>query len=286
MFVAPNGRVYDVGPSQQLRSLNLSGTGAWSTLATSTQDYRDYGSAVMYQPGKVLIMGGGGLDSNSAPNNTAEVIDLSQPSPSWRVVQPMQFRRRHLNATLLPTGEVLVTGGTSAAGFNNPAGSVHVAELWNPDTEEWTSLASNQVNRVYHSTSLLLPDGRVLHSGSGSSGGAPDQRNYEIFSPPYLFKGVRPTISGAPATVSYGETFPVATQDAAKIAKVSWIRLGSVTHAFDQNQRYSRLPFTRSVDGLLVTAPSSPNSSPPGHYLLFVLDGSGVPSVARIIRIH
>jgi hypothetical protein len=286
MFVAPNGRVYDVGPSQNLRSLILSGTGSWSTSSTSTQAYRDYGSAVMYQPGKVLVMGGGGLDSNSTPNSTAEVIDLNQPSPSWRVVQPMQYRRRHLNATLLPTGEVLVTGGTSAAGFNNPAGSVHVAELWNPDTEEWTSLASNQVNRVYHSTSLLLPDGRVLHSGSGSSGGAPDQRNYEIFSPPYLFKGARPTISSAPATVSYGEAFPVATEDAAKISRVAWIRLGSVTHAFDQNQRYSRLTFTRSEDGLLVTAPNSRNSSPPGHYLLFILDGSGVPSVARVIRIQ
>jgi hypothetical protein len=86
--------------------------------------------------------------------------------------------------------------------------------------------------------------------------------------------------------VSYGEAFPVATEDAAKISRVAWIRLGSVTHAFDQNQRYSRLTFTRSEDGLLVTAPNSRNSSPPGHYLLFILDGSGVPSVARVIRIQ
>lgn len=285
MFVAPNGRVYDVGPSQTLRSLNPAGTGSWSTAATSSQAYRDYGSAVMYLPGKILIVGGGGLDSNSAPNSTAEVIDLNQTSPSWRLSQPMQYRRRHLNATLLPTGEVLVTGGTSAAGFNNPAGSVHAAELWNPDTEQWTTLASNQVDRVYHSTSLLLPDGRVLHSGSGESR-APNQLNYEIFSPPYLFKGMRPTISSAPAAVGYGQIFPVATPDAANITRVSWIRLGSVTHAFDQNQRFSQLPFTQSTDGLLVTAPGSGNLAPPGHYLLFILDGSGVPSVAKTIQIQ
>jgi hypothetical protein len=285
MFVAPNGRVYDVGPTQTLRSLNPAGAGSWSAGGSSSQSYRDYGSAVMYQPGRIMIVGGGGLDSNSAPSSTAEVIDLNQPAPSWRLVQSMQYRRRHLNATLLPTGEVLVTGGTSAAGFNNPAGSVHAAELWNPDTEQWTTLASNQVDRVYHSTSLLLPDGRVLHSGSGTSR-APDQLNYEIFAPPYLFKGARPTITSAPAAVGYGQTFLVGTADAANISKVSWIRLGSVTHAFDQNQRFSQLAFTQDPGGLLVTAPSNGNLAPPGHYLLFFLNGSGVPSVARIVRIQ
>jgi galactose oxidase len=285
MFLGPNGRVYDVGPTQGTRSLNPAGTGSWSTGPSSRLPYRDYGSAVMYQPGKILIVGGGGVDSNSAPTNTAEVLDLNQTAPSWRLVQAMQYGRRHLNATLLPTGEVLVTGGTSGSGFNNTAGSVHAAELWNPQTEQWTTLGSNQVDRVYHSTSLLLPDGRVLHSGSGESL-APDQRNYEIFSPPYLFKGARPMIGGAPAAVGYGETFSVATDEAVGISKVSWVRLGSVTHAFDQNQRFLDLAFTQASGGLLVTAPQSANLAPPGHYLMFILDGSGVPSVARIVQVR
>jgi hypothetical protein len=110
--------------------------------------------------------------------------------------------------------------------------------------------------------------------------------NYEIFSPPYLFKGARPTITSAPAAVGYGQTFLVGTADAANISKVSWIRLGSVTHAFDQNQRFSQLAFTQDPGGLLVTAPSNGNLAPPGHYLLFFLNGSGVPSVARIVRIQ
>ena len=285
MFLAPNGRVYDVGPTQATRSLNPSGTGSWSTGPSSRLPYRDYGSAVMYQPGKILIVGGGGVDSNSAPTSTAEVLDLNQTAPSWRLVQAMQYGRRHLNATLLPTGEVLVTGGTSASGFNNPAGSVHAAELWNPQTEQWTTLASNQVERVYHSTSLLLPDGRVLHSGSGESL-APDQRNYEIFSPPYLFKGARPVINSAPAAVGYAETFSVGTAEAASISKVSWVRLGSVTHAFDQNQRFLDLAFARTQGGLLVTAPASANLAPPGHYMMFILDDSGIPSVARIVQVR
>jgi len=93
------------------------------------------------------------------------------------------------------------------------AAGVHAAELWNPTTGVWTTLASNSVNRVYHSTSILLPDGRVLHAGSGDSG--PDQRTGELFSPPYLFEGARPAIESSPAQVGYGASFSLTTPDAA-----------------------------------------------------------------------
>ncbi|MGH7499082.1 MAG: galactose oxidase-like domain-containing protein [Gemmatimonadales bacterium] len=286
MFVAPNGNVFEAGPSQASHWLTTSGSGSWVTTVKSARGYRDYGSAVMYAPGKIMIVGGGGADSNSAPTSTAEVIDLNQGSPAWRSVQSMQYARRHMNATILPTGEVLVTGGTSASGFNNPEGGVHAAELWDPQTEHWTTLASNQVTRVYHSTTLLLLDGRVLHSGSGEGSGAPEQYSYEVFSPPYLFKGARPTIGGAPATVSYGQQFTVSTPDAAGISKVSFIKLGSVTHAFDENQRFLSLSFTKSSGSLTVTAPASGNVAPPGHYMLFILNEDGVPSVAKVVRIQ
>jgi hypothetical protein len=201
-------------------------------------------------------------------------------------VQSMHYARRHLNATLLPTGEVLVTGGTSATGFNNPAGAVHAAEVWNPGTEKWTTLASNSVIRIYHSTSLLLPDGRVLHSGSGDGGGSPTEENAELFSPPYLFKGARPVITSAPSSVGYGEDFSVDTPNGASIAQVSLIRLGSVTHAFDQNQRFNQLTFSENGGGLSIHSPANPNLAPPGHYLLFLVNDNGVPSVGNIIRIQ
>lgn len=286
MFVAPNGKLFMAGPSQTTRWLTTSGGGSWSAPGPPMLRYRDYGGAVMYSPGKILVMGGGGSDSNSAPNATAEVIDLNKASPAWRQVQSMQYARRHLNATLLPTGEVLVTGGTSASGFNNVAGGVHAAEVWNPETEKWTTLASNQVTRVYHSTSLLLLDGRVLHSGSGEGAGGPNQENYEIFSPPYLFKGAQPTIASAPATVGYGQQFSVGTPNGTDIAKVTLIRLGSVTHAFDANQRFLSLSFSASSGSLSVTAPSNGNLAPPGHYMLFIVNADGVPSVARVVRIQ
>ena len=235
----------------------------------------------MYEPGKILYVGGG------PPTNTAEIIDLNQPSPSWAYTGSMAFARRQMNATLLPTGQVLATGGTSAGGFNDPSGAVHAAELWDPATGTWTTMASNAVTRIYHSTTLLLPDARVLHTGSGDGAGAADELNYEIYSPPYLFKGARPTITGAtPAVVGYGQSLNVATPDGASITKVTFIRFGSVTHAFDAGQLLVPLAFSQVGGGLSVLLPASATIAPPGPYMLFLVNSNGVPSVSRIMRLQ
>jgi hypothetical protein len=274
MHLAPNGKVFLSGPSQTTGYLDTQGTGRWTGLAPRNFVYRSYGSSVMYDDGKVLVMGGG-----DPPTNTAEVIDLNAASPSWRAVGSMAIARRQLNATLLPDGKVLVTGGTSGPGHNNASTAVFMSEMWDPATELWTTLASAQVIRIYHSAALLLPDGRVLSTGGDG------KTEVEVYSPPYLFTGSRPTISAAPAAVSYGQTFFVETPDTASIAKVTWIRLGSVTHAFNQNQRINRLNFSQAPGGLNIVAPANANLAPPGHYMLFLLDGNGAPSIARIVRI-
>ncbi|HEX2220402.1 MAG TPA: galactose oxidase-like domain-containing protein, partial [Gemmatimonadales bacterium] len=265
---------------------------------------RDYGTAVMYEPGKILYAGGGGHTGwptpdarSNQPTATAEIIDLSQSSPQWRNTSPMSAPRRHLNSTILPDGQVLVTGGTRGAGFVNidPSLAAREAEVWNPATGEWTTLAANSKMRVYHSVSLLLPDGTVLHGASGDAmaiqpgGGVvpvPNERNHEIFSPPYLFRGARPRVTSVPATVGYGEVFSVATPNAAQITDVRWIKLGSVTHAFDMGQRANTLSFTATETGVQVTAPANPNLAPPGHYLLFILNRNGVPSEGRVVRVQ
>ncbi len=186
---------------------------------------------------------------------------------------------------MLPTGEVLATGGVGGTTFDDVTKGVHAAEMWNPQTGQWTTLASNAITRGYHCTSLLLPDGRVLNAGSGEGAGAPDELNAELFSPPYLLRGARPEISSAPSEVQYGAQFRIETPQASAITHVSFIRLGAVTHAFDENQRFQRLTFTADATGLTVTAPSSSNRAPPGHYMVFILDGSDVPSIAKIVRI-
>jgi hypothetical protein len=283
-FVAPNGLVFYAGELAQSSYLDARGLGAWTSVATSRYGRRDYGSAVMYRPGQVLIVGGSD-PADGAPTNTAEVIDLSTATPAWRYTGSMAHARRQFNATLLPDGTVLATGGTGAAGFSDPSGAVHAAEMWDPATEEWHRLASNRVTRVYHSTTLLLPDARVLHAGSGDGPGLPRELTAEIFSPPYLFSGLRPSIDGAPDVVAYGEQFFVATTDAPRVIRATLVRLGSVTHGFDQNQRFLELSFQRAAGGLTVTAPAGGTLAPPGHYMLFLLGGNGVPSKARIIQV-
>lgn len=283
-FVAANGLIFYAGELRQTAYLDPTGTGKWTPVAASTYGRRDYGSAVMYRPNKVLILGGSD-PPDGLPTSSAELIDLSDASPSWRSTEPMHHARRQFNATLLPDGQVLVTGGTSSAGFSNRAGAVHTAEVWTPSTEHWSELASNRVTRVYHSTTLLLPDGRILHTGSGDGPGLPRELNAELFSPPYLFRGPRPVISGVPEAIGYRENFFLATAEPGRMVRATLIRLGSVTHGFDQDQRFIELTIRRTAGGLTISAPASGAWAPPGPYLIFVLDGDGVPSVARVLRL-
>jgi galactose oxidase len=147
--------------------------------------------------------------------------------------------------------------------------------------------------RLYHSTALLLQDGRVLTAGSGAPAatGLTDDLTGEIFTPPYLFNAdgtlaTRPAITSAPATLAYNQQFTIQMLAATTVSRVTWISLGSVTHSYNENQRALKLTFTGSgTSALTVTAPARAALAPPGYYLLFIVDAQGVPSVAKIIHI-
>ena len=107
--------------------------------------------------------------------------------------------------------------------------------------------------RLYHTTALLLPDGRVLVAGSGepAATGLTDDLTAEIFSPPYLFNA-----DGTPAATAgdlqrpgharpMGRRSPSATASAAEITKVMLVRLSAVTHATNMNQRGVRADLLR-----------------------------------------
>ena len=167
----------------------------------------------MYAPGKVMKSGTWSDPSFAGRTVTGRtaVIDMNQPSPVWRETAPMHHPRSFETITSLPDGTSIVTGGTSRSDGVDMSTAVLPAEIWNPETETWTEMAAQVNGRGYHSTALLLPDGRVLSAGGGQLPGYPviDQRNAEIFSPPYLFKGPRPTVLSAPSTVQHGSSFTV-----------------------------------------------------------------------------
>jgi galactose oxidase len=293
MHVAPDGRVFMAGSNAMTYLLDTAGTGTWTPLAARRNGERQYGSTVMYEPGKVISIGGGNDAGSDLPTAECEVIDLADPTPFWRPTAPMRFRRRQLNATLLPDGTVLVTGGTAGPGFNDvsPGKPVHAAELWDPATGAWTTLAAEAVDRCYHATAVLLPDATVLSAGSGEfmigateNGPADTHRDAQVFHPPYLFRGPRPAITAAPEELTPGDSFPVEVSGP-PVAKAALVRAGSVTHAFDENQRYIPLSFTTAGTTLTATLPDRPGVCIPGHYMLFVLSAEGVPSVARMVRI-
>src|SRR6184192_3319095 len=225
----------------------------------------------------------GATSCTTYPTATAEIIDLNNPNPAWIYTGSMVTGGRKLhNATLLADGKVLVTGGSRGTEDPNtkPSDPAYASELWDPATGTWTTMASLTTIRSYHSIALLLPDGRVLSAG-GSFGGA----SAEIYSPPYLFHGSRPTITSAPTSVVYGQSFFVGTPDATSISQVTLIALSSVTHGFNMSQRISRPAFSQTTGGLNVTAPSNPNTTPPGYYMLFILNSNGVPSVSQMVQI-
>jgi hypothetical protein len=283
MHLAPNGTVFHSGPEPATFFVNVSGDGSFIAGPARSGFYGDYGNSVMYAEGKIVAIGGG-----DPPRADVQVIDLAAPTPAWRTVAPMSRPRRQHNAVILADGKVLVTGGTAAPGFNNFGGAVREAELWDPDTETWQLLAPQVVARLYHSVGVLLPDGRVLSGGGGhppGENGGTDNFSAEIFSPPYLFQGLRPVILAAPGQATWGESIVVQTPDANRVGRVNLIRLTSVTHSTNMDQRLSRPSFASAGGELHVHIPTSPNIVPPGPYLLFLVDGGGVPSEGHMIVI-
>jgi Domain of unknown function (DUF1929)/Fibronectin type III domain len=286
MFVLPDGRVLAASAHRgAIASIALNvAAQSWTAVDPAVVDG---GSAAMYVPGKIIKSGlAREPDLPAAPSvATTYVIDMNQPAPTWRQTTSMAFPRTEHNLTLLPDGSVLVTGGSRNSDVGNTSAAVLEAELWSPTTETWTTMAAMQTPRMYHSTALLLPDGRVLVAGGGRDFPEVDQLSAEIYSPGYLFKGPRPAITSAPSAIQYGTVFFVGTPDGARIATASLLRLGSVTHAFNQNQRFVPVSFQPGAGGLNLQAPANANLAPPGHYMLFIVDTNGIPSVAAMVRL-
>lgn len=287
----PDGKVFVSGSSRTSRMYDPA-TRTFTTVATTGFDRnRDYGTSVLlpltpangFRP-KVMILGG----ATPAATDTTELIDLSVPSPKWVSGPRMAKARVQLNATILPNGKVLVSGGSERD--ENKATAVKEAQLYDPGSNTFSSGSTMQFPRLYHSNTLLLPDATVA-----ALGGNPQRKVYqpeiEIYSPPYLFNADgsparRPVITSVPDSFRYGTSFQISSPDAPDIRSVVLIRAGAATHSFDMEQRLVGLSFTAGSGALTAQAPATGNLAPPGYYLLFILNSSGVPSTAQFVRLR
>jgi Domain of unknown function (DUF1929)/Kelch motif len=298
-FQMPSGRVLVAGPEPSdswFFSLNRIGALSWEDAPNPTRRHV-FGSGVLL-PGdtsgstKVALISGVERDAlldtgTSTPIPTVETFDEVNPAAGWTAAPPLNHGRGHHNTVQLPDRSmVTVGGGYGILNGNRRSGDPAIhrnVELYDAATGQWTLGPAQDELRTYHSTALLLPDGRVMSAGDDGYGGSSND-TAEIYEPPYLFKGARPTIASAPDSVEHGDTFTVETS--ADATKAVLMAPAAVTHANDMSQRHVPLAATVAAPGTLtVSTPAAPELAPPSYYMLFVLNDAGVPSVAKFVRL-
>lgn len=285
--VAPNGTLFHAGPTSQLFSLNPSQQAGITVHGPRdiTDIHRLYNTTVMYDVGKMLVAGGGTPALSSALD-----IDINSATPQVTSTNPMNFPRSMHNTVVLPDGKVLVVGGNSSGIQFSDDGTQLTPEMWDPATGQWQSLAPHSVPRNYHSTALLLKDGRVAVMGGGLCGGcATNHQNGEIFEPPYLFNpdgsaAARPTISGGAADATAGSTIALTGSD--DITAFNMLRLVALTHHHSSDQRLIPVSFQKPASGnYQLSLPTNPNVVLPGYYWIFAVNDEGVPSIGHTINV-
>ena len=223
------------------------------------------------------------MHNQAGATATTAVVDLTAAAPAYARAADLHMGRMHLCATLLPDRTVLVNGGAMMEETADRA--AFGAEIFHPDTGQWAMAADSRVPRLYHSVAVLLPDGRVVTAGSNPQRRTEEMR-VEVFWPPYLFAGPRPSVTPAQREVTYGAALAVTVPDPAAIAAAALLRPCATTHSSDLEQRLVDLPVTvTGAQTLDLALPASANLAPPGWYLLTVLDAAGVPSPAEWLHL-
>jgi galactose oxidase len=292
LFAWTGGKVLQAGPSKAMNWYSTDGTGSVAPAGVRGDDADAMnGNAVMYDTGKILTVGGSPNYDNSSASANAYVLTINGTTVTTRKVASMANTRAFHNSVALPDGKVAVFGGENYAVPFSDNTAVLSAEMWDPATEAFTTMANVTVPRTYHSVALLMPDGRVFTGGGGlcGTGCATNHFDGQIFTPPNLLTAdgspaPRPAITDVPSKVDNGDKITVRTDKA--VTAFAIIRMGAATHSVDTDQRRLSLQPTPGADGGYdVTIPSDKGVAVPGYWMLFAMDAKGVPSIAKTIRI-
>ena len=290
MILMPSGLLFRAGPESTLFTWNPT-NGRWLNAGSMNSTARGYGTSVLLplsntaaERGKILLAGGMPSGAETQAKNSAEILDFNagtDQNPTINYTASMTYARVYANPIILPNGKIAIFGGTTNPNTNPQL----IPEMFDPLTNTWSVLPTATVPRWYHSSALLLPDGRVMVA-SGTPSRYVYEPRVEYFSPGYLFDGPRPTISGTPTVGTYGGTIVIPTPDESTITSVSLVRIASITHHFDNDMRMIWLQIQSSTSSsVTVSAPLNANLAPPGYYMIHVLNSTGIPSIAKIIKI-
>jgi galactose oxidase len=298
LFAAPNGNVFHAGPSAQMNWITTSGNGSITPAGNRGDDaYAINGKAMLYDAGMILKTGGAPSYDTSTQYVTSQAgtytININSNTPVVTKLAPMAFPRAFANGVVLPSGQTVIVGGQTVPAPFSDTNTVLIPEIWDPATLVFRQLSPMQTPRNYHSTAILLKDGRVFAGGGGQCGEgcSANHFNTEILSPPYLFNpdgslATQPVISAAPTTGTLGQTISVTTST--PVVSFVLMRLSSTTHTVNNDQRRVPLQMVSATDGnnYTLTIPSNPGIALPGAYWLFALNAQGVPSVGSSILIN
>ena len=295
LFAAPGGGAFHAGPSAGMNWLTTAGNGTITPAGNRGDDpYSMNGNVVMFEPGKLLKLGGAPAYEKTRASESAYVIDFSRgPSVAVGVVKqrPMAFPRAFASAVVLPTGQVVVVGGQSYPVPFSDDGAMLMPEIWTPATGTFARLPPMTTPRTYHSVATLMLDGRIWVGGGGLCGPClTNHPDVEILSPPYLFNAdgtpaARPVIRSAPASGTLGQTVAVQTDRA--VAAFALVRLSAVTHTINNDQRRVPLPIlSASGTTYQLGLPADRAVLLQGDWMLFAMTATGTPSLAAVLRIQ
>jgi galactose oxidase len=304
LYAWRNGSVFQAGPSKAMNWYYTDGQGGVSPagIRDATNDAM-CGVNVMYDVGKIFSAGGSQYYDRAPGLNVAHLISIDQVGAPAVVEQlpNMRYARAFANVVVLPDGKILITGGQGwAQGFTDYE-PVFVPELFDPVAKTFTELAPEAIPRNYHSVSILLADGTVFTGGGGlcyddGTGtvsarcrNTVDHPNGQIFTPPYLTTGApRPVISKlASATVPPGGELRVTMESTVQGVTFSLIRIASVTHSINSDQRRVPLiPQRANGTEAVLRLPTDSGVVLPGAWYLFAVSGQGVPSIGKTVWVQ
>lgn len=317
LFGWKNGSVFHAGPSINMFWFDTQGTGNVKSASRRLNDgHSTSGNAVMFDAvnGKILTFGGQEYYDGSFGSRNAHLITIGNPykRPKVKVAGVngtngvsgaggMYNQRVYHTSVVLPDGTVFIAGGEIyGSPFNEAERDIQLTpEIYYPEYDLFVPLKKNNIVRVYHSLSILLPDATVLNGGGGLCGNCTvNHYDAQIFTPPYLLKpngdrAVRPStplVADSDYRVEVGKTLEFTTD--AGITNASLIRLGTVSHTVNTDQRripLTIIPASSAKSGLVsyeAKIPSDAGVALPGYYMLFVMNSAGVPSEAATIKVE